>query len=173
MDYRQAEEKAKNATFEEKSKMLRNGSEVEKIAVIPYFETNQLLASLQDASSAVRKSALVQICKRDDFYDLARGRREVATLAFDANPEVRQEVINIVNKYSGRFSLAKDNGSPACDAAYWEFVRTAEKLAVDPVPEIAASAEKALEAHYDRYPHTRPVEQEKTQRPQKDKGMDI
>lgn len=182
MDFKQAQAVAEKANFEERYKMLRSGSVMEKLAAIPYFETSQLIETLKDADSTVRLNALVQINKRDDFYDLARSHADVVALAYDSSPGVRAEVMNIVHNYSGRFSLAKDNGNPACDAAYWEFVRTAEKLAVDPVPEIADTAQKELERHYDRYPWTRPEVQEKeqeqempdyTQYIKKDKGMDI
>ena len=160
MDFLQAQEKAKKATYEERFKMLRGNDEMEKLAAISYFDTNNLLETLKDPNATVRMNALSQICRRDDFYDLARSHKEVVALAYDASPGIRQEVMNIINQYSKGFAYAKDGGNIACDTAYWEFVRTAEKLAVDPVPEIAASAEAALEEHYNRYPHTRPKEQE-------------
>lgn len=161
------------ANFNERYAMLTQGNSQEKMAAIPYFDTHKLLEVVKDFNSDLKAAVLQQVIKQGELYEIARGHESITTLAYDASPDVRREVMNLMKEYSGRLFLAKNDGNPACDTAYWEFVRAAEKLAVDPVPEIAQIAQDELERHYDRHPSSRPQEVEQEIPKNKSRGMDI
>lgn len=150
-----------NLSNKEKFEIFKQGSESEKLAIIPYFEMYDLVDVLKDANPKIRSSALKQIDKLDELYDIARFHNDIVILAYDTSPEIRKAVLDIVLHNNGRLSLAKDNGNTVCDTAYWEFIRTADMLSKDPNPEIAEKAQKEMECHYNRYPQYRPKEQDR------------